>query len=827
MQPNEPNGITFRVKSYFVEIIEFLLKNYPDLNSHLNYSEIDILLDSLLEYISNNCFNSNRVRFDSKDIPLLHNVIKAIPYAFNDDSCYDSMKFIYNKIRNNKTSIQIRPSHSFENALKMLNPERYDRQVYNNFEFLDLFNQSLLEHINNLHLKNPYLLKLPKDKKFKINKCITYISSIPQEEIIHKVNDFFNEIISTNNGSIIEFLKSKNIQFTPKFVSASILQIILELFYDIDMTILDYATFHNLLGLSKNYFLYIKNYYKFVNIDQETYRKKVINYFDNYFPIISGNYAQHLDDKNKILFRTKFIDFYENLLEIVFDVPIDYINNLDDSTKQHYLNIYNIVKGKQFNINFIARNSIYRYFLPQYLSLMLIHFVSEHEDFKHFFTSFDFVSILNLNNFKLYILRVLFRYYYQTSFKCGQRNIIKTDSGFVQVLKDEIIKLYHLELYFILELYLMSNLNPIEFVRDLNLYKESHVGRFLAQLKKRPVFKGDTYDNYIEPFIRNTFEDSQEDLSKALFLMNKLKDLLHERFLHQGIYYHFIRSTFHFNSFKSRFPQSTFLRSLEENFDIIKEKRFPNDMFNNFANIRISLFTLKGNKTSEINKNTLNLFIDKLLKDNKITFYLKNESDFSFYKKRFPSLELNTNIFYNHELCEIVADVSNEYHESQISRKPYHPDICGNILIRNNDSVAIEFPVFIPYKDKRYFIGHIDLLRITDYKNRFFVRIDDFKQDYREILKSLPQISCYGLIFIILMKLYYDEDDFTVICTGFTKDIAIEFDPLIIYDILEFIQTLNSRRDYSSRLSGKGKYNEFDLENTISDLISIYEDILE
>ncbi|MBD3193794.1 MAG: hypothetical protein GF317_01975 [Candidatus Lokiarchaeota archaeon] len=222
--------------------------------------------------------------------------------------------------------------------------------------------------------------------------------------------------------------------------------------------------------------------------------------------------------------------------------------------------------------------------------------------------------------------------------------------------------------------------------------------------------------------------------------------------LNKYTYYHQrIRYSFHYHEKRieaiNRNRQS--YKILESYFKKVSKGNIPNYIFNTKDFPRISRFKLKG-----IKRSYLNSYSKKFIRSGKINEFKKD-----------------------HKLSSYAQDVFDSYRRNNINKKPGHDPILKNILIKDEDSIAIEIPIWKKVENI-YITGHIDLLQ---FKNGLF-KIIDYKPE-GNFLYSLPQVASYGLIFKSLFQI--DE----LVCVSFNKDNAWEYNPnILIKDIKPFFE---------------------------------------
>jgi hypothetical protein len=190
-------------------------------------------------------------------------------------------------------------------------------------------------------------------------------------------------------------------------------------------------------------------------------------------------------------------------------------------------------------------------------------------------------------------------------------------------------------------------------------------------------------------------------------------------------------------------------KKLKRYFLDVYEGKIPNDMFNMRENPRISRFKLKG-----VNRAFLRSYSKKLIRSGQIKKFKSNK--LSIYAK----------------------NVYKTYRTNGIHKNPGHDPVLKNILINDQEAIAIETPIW-KRKNGTCLTGHIDLIQVTpDY-----VKIVDYKPE-GNFLYSLPQVASYGLIFKSIFNFKNTK------CISFNKDEAWEYNPdlLIKNDLKKFLK---------------------------------------
>ena len=220
-------------------------------------------------------------------------------------------------------------------------------------------------------------------------------------------------------------------------------------------------------------------------------------------------------------------------------------------------------------------------------------------------------------------------------------------------------------------------------------------------------------------------------------------------FIHRNIPYSFNWNKMHH---KEKFSQFTVnreeLNSLKEHFKKVYEGLIPNNLFNSREFPRVSQFKIKGIKSAFIRS-----FSKNLLRSGKIRYYDSNS-----------------------KLPKYAQKVFDIYRKNNFMGIPGHDPILKNILIKDNDAIAIEVPIWSEEENKEI-TGHIDLIQIENDS----VKVIDYKPEGNFLL-SLPQVAMYG--FLVKSKLKLNK----VKCISFNKLGAWEYDPTILkMDIKDYL----------------------------------------
>jgi hypothetical protein len=176
----------------------------------------------------------------------------------------------------------------------------------------------------------------------------------------------------------------------------------------------------------------------------------------------------------------------------------------------------------------------------------------------------------------------------------------------------------------------------------------------------------------------------------------------------------------------------------------------PNNIFNSSYNARVSQFKIRGLKST-----FLKSFSKQLIREGKILKY-DNDS----------------------KLPKFAQKVFETYYKNHLNKKPGHEPILKNILIKDEDSIAIEVPIWSKIKE-RTITGHIDLVQIENNT----IKIIDYKPEGK-FLFSLPQVAMYGLL---IKKILHISD---LNCITFNKNLVWEYKPeILLTDVSEILKS--------------------------------------
>ncbi len=344
--------------------------------------------------------------------------------------------------------------------------------------------------------------------------------------------------------------------------------------------------------------------------------------------------------------------------------------------------------------------------------------------------------------------------------------------SFIEKLRSSIQDFYSIDTEFLLLLYEATDykLEPSDFARQLDIYGGDLYNLIHGIIENKRKFTEPETFRKIQTFIVNNISPNNQN--KLLTELRKIQVLRREDFVHRGVQYNFHWIKSHLSQVKDIVLRDNLIEYLSN----IENQKFPIDIFDDPKNPRSSDLQFVGDRELVVQTEV----IEKFFKGQ----YLKDITD----------------IF---GICNNVKSVVEKYRIEKIGKYPDHPPILGYILMHNDNAFAIEIPVWRPIKNtKNFYIGHIDLL-LT---NGTDIIIADYKPSQSEVFKAIPQVTSYALMLRDRLCSLGFEKDFNIRCVIFTKNIALEFNPEEITNvILEFIKHEKERSGRKEDLLIKGK----------------------
>ena len=225
--------------------------------------------------------------------------------------------------------------------------------------------------------------------------------------------------------------------------------------------------------------------------------------------------------------------------------------------------------------------------------------------------------------------------------------------------------------------------------------------------------------NKLENFIHNYIPlNSQNQFINRL---NSLQQIRHREYVQNHIRYDFQYIPNKISSINNSILRNTLL----SHFTRLFEGKLPDAFFSFNYNPRVSDLYLKGvrqkgHKQEDLSSYDIERYLfNPLVKNGKIIVYNK-----SFF------------------LCKITNNFIT-YYNNKFSSIPHHTPILREILSIQHESFSIETPVWLYLSNRQeYLTGHIDL----NLTSKNIIYVSDYKSSITDMIRSLPQVSTYGLL---------------------------------------------------------------------------------
>ncbi len=579
------------------------------------------------------------------------------------------------------------------------------------------------------------------------------------EDIDHLLS-ILHSVIKNNYTNFCNHLNVKN----TKIVASSLCYIFVVFFKNARITQKDFITTFNKCSSYKI------NYGKF----SELYSYFILNF--NIF--CKDTYSISIDS------------FLEDFLEDLSNWKHLNPNSIGEFDKIYYLNfmieLKNTLLKTGFKIVFVSKSKEIHYYFPQTFALTLICFTFRLKEL-FTFNSSHISEIFNYNLNNRYIIDKKNRLYPFIRNNLGRlQSQTYSKEDFIEILNSYIKEFFHSETSFILDLFNSCDLTPQNFAKLIG-YRSGRLTSLIEVAKKNINFILPNTFNKFENFIYHYIPLNLQDY--FISDLDNLKQTRHKEFVQNNIRYDFQCIPSRVKKRNNVNLQNILLSHLKK----LLEGELPDAFFNFTYNPRVSGLFLKGIRKPDNHESLSSSNIDKflfkpLLNKGRITVY-----DNSFF------------------LCKITKEFINIYNKKYYSI-PNHTPILRNILKNQLYSYSIETPVWLYLSNrKEYLTGHIDLTLTKE--NIIFV--SDYKTSKEEMIRSLPQISTYGLLLKHNLLGINNSFNFEIKCITFSKDLAFIYNPNILQsEILNFIKLMNEKRE--NRLMDKFGN---DLEEIIKDII--------
>ncbi|MHA1758045.1 MAG: hypothetical protein ACTSVV_14830 [Promethearchaeota archaeon] len=603
---------------------------------------------------------------------------------------------------------------NYDFVLELINPNKLSRKEYYKLIF---------KYINDYI----FFLKYGKD----VSKQIYLIFL----EIIHSINGDDNFKIFYSN------LKRKH----PRILAAVLCFIFLK--YEKD------------LKLKKKDFLDLLLENKEINIPRTNFTEVLHQIISEFYAIDKNKYWMKVEDYF-IQYLYKFISYLIKKSKI--DNDCDYLRSLIKNMLSKAITISNQAFEQGFKIIEFNLNNEVDYYFPQDFAFSLLYYtfkttngledmVSPSKFEECFKTEFKFRHVNDKTSNRLYpfIANVVERYKRQVYIK----------ETFIEMMQRSLNEFYHFETDFLLRLFKIVNMDPVEFGNKLYIHNTPGTSGILRVIRKRISFtEPQTFSN-----LRRFIKENLDEINQNIFLkwINNIQKSKRRDFIHQSVTY-----PFRWNEDRLKNINNDFIaRLLYIYLFNVWQENFPREIFMSSENPRASMLKFFGTREEPILVRELKSFFINSLK------------------------KYNSNFF----LCQHVQYIFDIYKNFKMGRNPDHNSVLNNIFINCNEAIGVEIPVWKPINNSNLcYIGHIDLLLY--YEDRLIIA--DYKLNEEGIFRALPQLTAYAkMIKDRLERLGDTHLNNNFICIGFSKDLAYAFNPDTLFPkILQFVKLMDSQR---------------------------------
>lgn len=564
-----------------------------------------------------------------------------------------------------------------------------------------------------------------------------------------------------------------------KYISSCILFYVLEIHYEMDCSKISHrkyreifrdtlhnSTFHTMLKFVRE---------TIFEIDTHVYKENVIKYSKMYIEILKDYY--HLE-----------ISIDENLTKIKNSLNFLTANEIvcretsitRESQRKEKLKF--ILEENGLNIGVIFKNGFYQYFLPRYVALIIVYIELVREIDEKKLKPSSLETICNHFALSKYKALVLKDYLLNTLAKCSENllpRFMYTNDRFKNKLNSLWNHTNRIEIKMVIRLFDILGINHKEFIEQVISFNSIRdTGSVISRLRESDF----SYLHYkaiqtnIKKLLKSgditnkQYKNSKHLIEKVLRGKLKLYNLTENRNVrgkplkHDSILYRFkfIKGNVY------RIKDTVIRKKIREHLKRVMHNKYPLELFNN-KGIRCSDFYIEGTRKERINTNIIKAhLINPLIKQKKI-----------FYEEGIME-----------ELHRITKKVIKKYNTT------HHEPVLTHLLMemKQLNILSMETPVW--YKK---ITGHIDLL--GELNDRLV--IIEYKPKEAELYKGLIQACIYAFVMSKLLKIDMEK----IKCLIFTPKIALSFESTILYDIIEFIQIQNSKRERRLTLRNNKPYD--------------------
>jgi hypothetical protein len=238
----------------------------------------------------------------------------------------------------------------------------------------------------------------------------------------------------------------------------------------------------------------------------------------------------------------------------------------------------------------------------------------------------------------------------------------------------------------------------------------------------------------------------------------------HRRFMHRQLSYDFT-----YKEMQRGMLENVTVRRLYKYIQLVREGKFPNDLFDNPMVPRASLMKIRGLDKSQ------KIYLQQVLFDQKLI-------------ERIPAEKA--------EIPRLVQDVFRNFKSEALDKIPDHGPVLKSILIRHPDSVAVELPVWrVGELKANCMTGHVDLVQVEKKAGaKTEIKILDYKPEgENKFIFCLPQIALYARM---LKEKLHPDPECEMNCYIFDKKAIWRFQPSIMQSLDEKLAQYQIPRDW-------------------------------
>ncbi|MFX1370628.1 MAG: hypothetical protein ACFFCE_02110 [Promethearchaeota archaeon] len=566
---------------------------------------------------------------------------------------------------------------------------------------------------------------------------IYYINDIKKnlnlEENLIQVDELFinglNYIQCVNTSEKIKrFYKSAPETKDPKYYSAAFCYL--------------YLRYQNNNNLEQGDFLSIINNFENYQLVEKVFSPIYMYILHNYYYI------------DQLAFRDKVSDFLDHY--ILKANRVNYFKSqIKNETKSKALELFDIAIKNGFKVKKDSQSN--RYTFPQLIAISLLYFsIKQNKIFEDCVTRDSLKELIGENwdySTATTNRSPIYSYIIKHIPKIKKHNYSSND--FEELLEQNPSH----DTKFLLKIFKNSDLKPLDFVKKLDIYGGDSVANLAKFVKRGSQFTEPKIFKKFDDFIEKNISDHKIELKNDL---KRLKSLKVKDFYHQGVKY-----SFKWNDEQhsiNKFNNSLLNCNLYKFFtDIMEGDIIPLNAFNDSSNPRASDYSIQGSNKEPLKAPIINPFIKELQEKGELHIYNQN-----------------------YALSKIAQKEYKKY-QADGFLKPGHKPILTVILNEDENSYAIEVPIWKSVRNNVFLLGHIDLIQFRCN----VVYVVDFKPDDYSFFTSLPQVGLYGL----MLKEFLQIPDGNIICVSFDKKGAWEYEPhILLTKIKPFVLKLNKSR---------------------------------